>query len=68
VVSLDLGKKTDEVVKYTVGWSQGTVTVRRGDIDGEVITEDKLQGDPPHVMLVATQEATLLAPPRQNRP
>ena len=67
VVSLDLGKNPAEVVKYTVGWSNGTIIIRRGDLDGDTIVEDKLQSDSPHVMLVATQDATLLAPPQLNR-
>jgi signal recognition particle receptor subunit beta len=67
VATLDLGKSSAEAVKYTVGWANGVITVRRGDIDGEVFFEDKLQGDPPHVLLMATQEATLLSPPKLNR-
>ena len=67
VVSLDLGQTSGDVVKYTVAWGGGMLTVRRGDVDGEAFFEDKLQGDAPQVMLVATQEATLLAPPKLNR-
>jgi len=67
MITLDLGKTSDEVVKYTVGWSNQTIVVRRGDLDGEAFVEDKLDGDPPHVMLIATQEATLLSPPKLNR-
>lgn len=66
-VSLDLGAKSDDVVKYTVGWGNGTITVRRGDLDADTFIEDRLQSDAPHVMLVATQEAVLLSPPRLNR-
>lgn len=67
VVALDLGKKPEDVVKYTVGWSGGRLTVRRGDADGDVFIEDKLNGDPPHVMLVATTEAVITSTPRLNR-
>ncbi|MBA3684131.1 MAG: protein kinase, partial [Planctomycetes bacterium] len=64
-VTLDLGGRPDAVVKYTIGWSGGMATVRNAN--GEVIIEDKLDAPPTHVMIVATQEATIISTPKLNR-
>jgi len=67
VVTLDLGRDAEQTVKYTVSWTGGVVQVRKGDPTDDVIVEDRLQGDPPHVMIVAQQEATFVSTPRLNR-
>jgi len=65
-VTLDLGATPSDKVTYTVGCGK-SVWVRRGGPDGEEFVADTLRGDPPHVMIVALQEATITSTPRLNR-
>jgi hypothetical protein len=67
VLTVDLGPNADTPVTYTVSCASKTITVRSGGPDGEPIAEDKLQGDPPHVMIIARQEAVITSTPRLNR-
>ncbi len=65
-ITLDLGATPTDKVTYTVGCGK-SMWVRRGGPDGEEFVSDTLRGDPPHVMIVALQEATITSTPRLNR-
>ena len=56
-----------DTVTYTISIAGTTAWIRRGGPDGEIIAESPLNGDPPHLMVVAQQEAVLSGTPRFNR-
>ncbi len=67
VVSLDLGATPTDAVTYTISVGGNRAWVRRGGPDGEEFISDTLRGDPPHVMIIAQNEAILTTTPRLNR-